>query len=337
MNGVEKVAILFRVLGADFARPMSQQMRPEEVSRVGEAMVRFEQTPPDDETVQSILEEFRSMMTDGGLFANVNETLNEIFTAKFGNDKGPEILEEVRVNAQVESPFKGLQGVPFTDLSRILREEHPQVQAAVLANIGPELAAGVLGVMDQEERAGMLRRIATMRTPPPRVLRDIADMFIEKTSKLPRFQDYDVSGPEPGIKTAADILNAASGDTNEGLLERLEEEGPELVEQIRETMFTFNDLTAVDKLSMQKILGGIDTKLLAMSLKACPEDVTKAIFDAVSQRTKDMIIEEKELLGAVPLIEVQNAQREIMQTIRGLIESGELSINTGGAGAQLVE
>lgn len=337
MNGVEKVAVLFRVLGAEFAKPMSEKMRPEEVSRVGEAMVRFEETPPNLDTVQVILEEFRTLMTEGGLFANVNDTLNEIFAAKFGADKGPEILEEVRVNAQVESPFKGLQGVPFADLSRILNEEHPQVQAAVLANIGPVVAAGVLSVMEAEERASMLQRIATMNPPPPRILRDIADMFIEKTSKLPRFVDADSDGPNQGIKTAADILNAADGETNDGLLERIEEDRPDLVESIRETMFTFTDLTIVDKLSMQKILGGIDTKLLAMSLKACSEEVAQSIFDAVSQRTKDMIIEEKELLGAVPLTAVQDSQKEIMVTIRGLIESGELTINSGGSGAQLVE
>ena len=337
MNGVEKVAILFRVLGSEFAKPMCAQMRPEEVSRVGEAMVRFEQDPPASATVTQTLEEFQSLMTEGGLFANVNETLNEIFTSKFGADRGSEILEEVRVNAQVESPFKGLQGVPFTDLARILAEEHAQVQAAVLANIGPIVAAGVLGTMEAEDRASMLQRIATMTPPPPRVLRDIADMFIERTSKLPRFQDADSNGLQPGIKTAADILNAADGPSKEGLLERIEEDKPELVESIRETMFTFGDLTAVDKLSMQKILGGIDTKLLALSLKSCSEAVTEAIFGAVSQRTRDMIIEEKELLGAVPLTEVQEAQKEIMQTIRGLIESGELTINMGGAGAELVE
>ncbi|MCB9834127.1 MAG: hypothetical protein H6807_16820 [Planctomycetes bacterium] len=337
MNGVEKVAILFRVLGTDFAKPMCEKMRPEEISRVGEAMVRFEQSPPKEEEVKKLLHEFRSMMTQGGIFANVNETLHDIFVSKFGEDQGPRILEEVRVNAQVESPFKGLQGVPFADLERILSEEHPQVQAAVLANIGPELAAGVLGVMDEERRAIMVKRIATMKPPPPRVLRDIADMFIEKTSKLPRFQEVAKDGPDPSIKTAADILNAASGSTNEGLLERIEEEKPDLAETIRETMFTFGDLATVDKLSMQKILGGIDTKLLALALKACRSDVSDAIFAAVSSRTKDMLIEEKELLGAVPLNDVRNAQREIMQTIRGLIDSGELKIQIGGGSAQLVE
>ena len=336
MTGIEKVAVLFRILGTDFAQPMAEQMRPEEVARVGEAMVRFETAPPDQETVKTILAEFKEMMGKGGVFANVNETLHDIFVAKFGEQAGPEALEEVRVNAQVESPFKGLEGVPFADLERILSEEHLQVQAAVLANIGPDLAAGVLGVMDEERRTDMVQRIATMKPPPPRVLRDIADMFIEKTTKLPRFEPMDPAGPDPSIKCAADILNATEGDQNGQILEQLEEDTPDLVEKLRETMFTFNDLSIVDKLSMQKILGGIDTKLLALSLKSCSQEVSDAIFAAVSARTKDMIVEEKDLLGAVPLTDVQNAQKEIMQTIRGLIESGELKVNVGGAGEQLV-
>lgn len=336
MTGVEKVAVLFRVLGAEFARDMCEGMRPEEVSMVGEAMVRFESAAPSEDEVRAVLEEFRDMMSSGGIFANVNETLHEIFQAKFGEKEGESVLEEVRVNAQVESPFKGLEGIPFADLERILSEEHVQVQAAVLANIGPELAAGVLGCMDEERRASMVERIATMRQPPPRVLRDIADMFIEKTRKLPRFERIDPSGPDPSIKTAADILNAAADGANGEILEKLEEGSPELVEKLRETMFTFNDLAAVDRLSMQKILGGIDTRLLALALKSCPDEVSDAIFAAVSSRTKDMILEEKDLLGAVPLSEVLDAQKEIMQIIRGLIESGEVKVSVGGAGEQMV-
>lgn len=337
MNGVEKVAILFRVLGTEFAGPMVQAMRPEEVSMVGEAMVRLESDPPPQEEVTKLLEEYREMLQSGGVFANVSETLNDMFVRKFGADRGPAILEEVRVNARVESPFEGLQGVPFSDLERILAEEHPQVQAAVLANIGATIAAGVLGCMEAERRSEMVERIATMKPPPPRLLRDIADMFIEKTSKLPRFQAVETDESTLSVKTAADILNAAAPETNDGLLDRIETDNADLVASIRETMFTFDDLASIDKMSMQKILGNIDTKLLAMALKSCPEEVATALFAAVSSRTKDMIIEEKDLLGSVPMTEVIDSQREIMQTVRSMIEGGEVQVAAGGGGVEMVE
>ncbi|MEE9391624.1 MAG: FliG C-terminal domain-containing protein [Planctomycetota bacterium] len=338
MNGIEKAAVLFRVIGAEAAEKLCGTMRPEEVSMVAAAMIRLEKQPPSQDEIKVILEEFQSMMeSGGGIFANVGETLEQMFAAKFGNE-GAKRLEEVRVNAQVESPFKGLSGVPFSDLERILREEHPQVQAAVLANIDSDLAAGVLGCMTEERRADVVERIATMKPPPPRLLRDMADLFIEKTSNLPRFEKIEESGSvAPSVRIAADILNAGAGEGNETMLDSIGEKSPDLVEQIRETMFTFEDLAAIDKITMQKILGGVDTKLLSLSLKACSEQATESIFAAVSQRTRDMIVEERELIGAVPLTEVQEAQKEVMQIIRGMIDNGSVSVSVGGSDGQMVE
>ncbi|MEZ6195539.1 MAG: FliG C-terminal domain-containing protein [Planctomycetota bacterium] len=337
MTGLDKVAILFRVLGAEAAEPLCRGMRPEEVARVGAAMVRLERMPPTREQIEEVLEEFQGLMQKGGgIFSNVNETLEQMFRATFG-ERGAQLLEEVRVNAQVESPFKGLTGIPYSDLERVLREEHPQVQAAVLANIEPQLAAGVLSCFTPEDRADMVKRIATMRPPPPRLLRDLADLFIEKTARLPRYDALEAAAAEASVKRVASILNAGGGQDNSSLFETISGDAPDLVERIRETMFTFEDLAGVDKMTMQKVLGSIDTKLLALSLKACSPPVSDAIFAAVSQRTRDMIAEERELLGAVPLSEVREAQKEIMGVIRGMIESGTIAVSVGGGDAELVE
>lgn len=335
MNGLERIALLFRVLGSDFAKAMSDKLRPDEVKRVAEALIRFESTPPSPEAVQHTLRDFQTTMTRGGIFANVTETLQELFSAKFGKD-GSKVLEEVRVNSQADNVFKGLEGIPFADLERALSAEHPQVQAAVLYNIDIETAAGVLDCMIEERKRDILERIATMKMPPPALLRDLADIFIERTKTMPRFEKIDANAPDPSIKRAADILNAAAGEANAGILEKMAEAAPDLVERIRDTMFTFDDLSKVDKKSMQKILAGIDAKMLSMALKACPAKVSEAIFAAVSERTRDMIKEERELLGAVPITDVRAAQKEIMITIRKLIESGAVTLNAGGKGAQLV-
>lgn len=334
-NGVERIAILFRVLGTDFAKLMSDLLRPEEVTRIGEAMIKFEQMPPSQEKVVKTLEEFQEQMTKGGIFANVTETLQELFTAKFGKDAS-KVLAEVRVSSQGDSMFKGLAGIPYQDLERTLAEEHPQVQAAVLYNIDIETAAGVLDCMTEERKKGILERIATMKRPSLTLLRDIADVFIEKTKSMPRFEKADMSAPDPSIKRCADILNAAASQENAGILDKIAEAAPDLVERIRETMFTFDDLAKIDKKNMQKILAGIDAKQLSLALKACPKEVNEAVFSSISERTRDMINEERDLLGAVPITEVRAAQKEIMATIRKLIESGAVTVAAGGKGVQLV-
>lgn len=337
LPGTIKIAILFRVLGADFARQLSESMRPEEVTRVGEAMVNLEKKAPDPELVQAILGEFREMMAGGGGFANIAETLDTLFKQKFGEAEGKEILEDIRLNATADSSFEGMESIPHADVARILAEEHAGVQAAVLSNIAPQIAAGVLDCMEDDVRHGLLQRIATMNPPPPRLLRDMAEMFMAKVNALPRAADLSEDGKSPSIRRAADILNSTSPDPKQSILDRMEQDTPDLATELRETMFTFNDLASVEKKAMQQILGGIDTRLLALALKSCPEDIADAIFASVSQRTRDMIIEEKELLGAVPITEVQEAKKEIMLTIRGLMESGAVTVNAGGGNVEMVE
>lgn len=337
MTGVEKTAILFRVLGPEECEALFRQMRPEEVERVGTAMVRLERNPPSPDDIETVLQEFQGNMEGGeGIFASVNSSLEHMFGATFG-ERAPQVIEEVVVNAQLDSPFRPLDGVPAADIERVLREEHPQVQAAVLGHLEPATAAAIVGGLDEDLRTDLVKRIATMQAPSPRLLRDLAELLAAKVARLPRNDGEDVSSMEASVRRVADILNAGAGTDNSSLLEALGSDQPELVEAIRETMFTFEDLASVEKMTMQKVLGNLDTKLLALALKSCSETVRESIFAAVSQRTRDMIVEERELMGAVPLTEVQDAQKEIMTIIRGMIESGAIQISVGGGDAELVE
>jgi flagellar motor switch protein FliG len=337
MNGIEKTAILFRVLGPEASGDLYRQMRPEEIERVGAAMVRLERNPPSAEVIEDVLREFQSNMQESdGLFASVNSSLEHMFGATFG-ERAHQVLENVVVNAQLESPFKSLDGIPAADLDRLLREEHAQIQALVLGHLEPATAAAIVGRLPEADRADIVKRIATMQPTPPRLLRDIAELFAQKVAGLPRTDAVDTSGSEASVRRVAEILNAGAGQDNTSLLEAIGSDQPELVEQIRETMFTFEDLASIEKMTMQKVLGNIDTKLLAMALKACSDEVRESIFAAVSQRTRDMIVEERELMGAVPLTEVQESQKEIMTIIRGMIESGAIQVTVGAGDAELVQ
>jgi flagellar motor switch protein FliG len=88
-------------------------------------------------------------------------------------------------------------------------------------------------------------------------------------------------------------------------------------------MFTWTDLAEVDKRSMQKILGSVDTRTLALALKACTADVEENVGNNLSSRVKAMVIEERELAGAVPMSEVLAARGEILKAVHALIEAGD--------------
>ena len=129
------------------------------------------------------------------------------------------------------------------------------------------------------------------------------------------------------LKTVADVLNRVDKETEKSVLGQISETDAEMAEEIKELMFTFDDLALVDKRAMQKILSGINVQVLALSLKAAKKEVDEYIMSNVSKRVKKLIDDEKELMGPKTLEEVTGAQKEIVTTVRALIESGEITIS----------
>jgi flagellar motor switch protein FliG len=172
-----------------------------------------------------------------------------------------------------------------------------------------------------------------MEEPSPRILMQVAASISERTAGLKRIAKDDPGQKDRRVVACANILNSTRGGVEKTILERIASVSPELSERIRESMFEFKDLVFLDKRAMQKVLAGLDSKVLAMALKSCPEDVRGALLSCVSQRTRDLIMEEKELLGSVALTEVLQSQKEIVDFVRKLIDGGEVQIARGREGA----
>ena len=143
------------------------------------------------------------------------------------------------------------------------------------------------------------------------------------------------SEPRHWIKKAAGILNNMGGAVEKEILEVIGGRQEDIAESIREEMFTFDDLSKLDKKSMQKVLGSIDTAILATALKACSMETEENIFGNLSKRAAEMVVDERDAKGPTPLSDVLEAQKQILATIRTMIESGEV-LAPGGAGEQLV-
>jgi flagellar motor switch protein FliG len=134
---------------------------------------------------------------------------------------------------------------------------------------------------------------------------------------------------DPRIDAVAKLLLNAEPGNDAKILEKLSEQGPDLPQKIRERMFQWSDLAVIDKKTMQRILADLDTRLLALGLKAGDDDVRNKVMSAVSSRTAQMITEEKDLLGAVPLKEVLDAQNQILTVVRDLISKGDVKLARG--------
>jgi flagellar motor switch protein FliG len=110
----------------------------------------------------------------------------------------------------------------------------------------------------------------------------------------------------------------------------LEEEDPELAEEIKKRMFVFENIVTMDDRSIQRVLREVDLKDLALALKTASEDVTNRIFKNISKRAVEMLKEDMSLMGPVRLRDVEEAQQKIVNIIRQLDESGEIIIARGG-------
>jgi flagellar motor switch protein FliG len=245
-----------------------------------------------------------------------------------GDQRAGEVLAKIRARRLLERPFLELERANPYALGNALAAESPAVAALVMAHLAPAFSAACLGAFEQEVALNVVKRMATLKPPPFATLRAIAERIAAAVKD---------SGSGPGpvdakarLKTVAELLSNAAPDMEKGVLEAIQEDDAEMANEIREFLFTWEDIGSIDKRSMQKILGAVDTKTLALALKGASEPVEENVMNNLSQRVRDMVREEREMIGAVPLSEVLGGRNEIMRSVRLLIESGEFRPTRGG-------
>ena len=214
----------------------------------------------------------------------------------------------------------------------MLGGESPAVVALVMAHIAPSVSAEVLAQFSEDEALDIVKRMANINPPGIETMLAIADDLQDRLvveASMPPPPD-----PADSIKSVADLMNFSGSEVEKAVLGGLEEEDEEMAGQVREFMFTWEDLAAIEKRAMQKVLASVDTRTLSMSLKGCSPQVEDNIMTNLSSRVREMVVDERELTGAVPLSEVIAARNEVMLAVRGLMDSGEFS--PARAGEELV-
>jgi flagellar motor switch protein FliG len=183
----------------------------------------------------------------------------------------------------------------------------------------------ILSALPQNLQTEVAMRIATMDRTSPEVIKEVERVLEKKITTLTS-SDYTSAG---GIKSLVEILNRVDRSTEKSILEELGEKNPDLAEEVKRLMFTFEDIISLDDRSIQRVLRDIDSKDLALALKGANEDVKKKIFKNMSERAQQVLKEELEYIGPVRLRNVEEAQQRIVNSIRRLEETGEIVIARG--------
>jgi flagellar motor switch protein FliG len=133
-----------------------------------------------------------------------------------------------------------------------------------------------------------------------------------------------------GVQAVAEILNAVDRATEEEVLSEIEEESSQMAEDIRNLMFVFEDIKALDDRAIRELLKEVSNEDLTKALKGGTEDLQEKFFKTLSERASAMIREDLEIMGPVRLSEVESAQQNIVKIVRRLEAEGRIMIGRGG-------
>jgi flagellar motor switch protein FliG len=323
--GVRKAAILLIQMGRERAAAVLSHLNDTEVEAISGEIARL-QTIDSAET-DSVLTEFRDMMTarahiaQGGLsFAQ------QLLEESLGEDRASEVMARLQA-AAVKMPFRFLHRADPAQLRSFIIDEHPQVIALVLAHMTPDKASLLLSGLPPDVQADVAHRIAVMDRTSPDIIHAVESTLERRLSSMLQPSEMSRVG---GLDPLVNIINRSDRSTERQIVEGLESLDPALAEEIRSMMFMFEDIVSLEDRSIQLVLREVDSAELALALKGVTENVRDKITRNLSARAATNLLEEVELLGTVRLRQVEEAQQNIIRTIRQLEEQGQIMVRRGG-------
>ena len=328
MTGPKKAAILLLALGEDAAADVMKNLEEAEIQQVGYYMSRFTDVSPEE--LDIVLEEFyrNSVMADEGVnISSSPDFVKNALTKALGADRAKELSDNLRAGEE-EAGLEALRYAEPIMISNYIRTEHPQTIALILSYLkDAEQASAVLREMPESVQADILYRMAVIESIPPGVISEMNEVLTEEM-KTAGSMATSVGGVEP----VAEILNSVDKATETRILASIEETNPDLAEQIRELMFTFEDMALIDAKQMQLVMKDVDQADMVLALKTASDAVKELIFSSMSSRAAEMVREDLENLGPAKLSDVEAAQQKIIKVVKKLEEAGTIIIAGAGGG-----
>ena len=323
-TGRQKAAIFLVTIGSEISSEIFKYLREDEIETLTFEIARLETIEPDQK--DAILQEFQELMmanqfiSTGGI-----DFARELLEKSLGSQKAIDIINRLTSSLQVR-PFDFIRRTDPAHLLNFIQQEHPQTIALILAYLEPNKASIILQNLPHEVQSDVARRIATMDRTSPEVLREVERVLEKKLSTLSS-EDYSAAG---GVESIVEILNLVDRASEKQIIEALEDEDPELAEEIKKRMFVFEDIVMLDDRSIQKVMREVDSQELAKALKSVDTEVQDKIFRNMSKRAASMLKEDMEYMGPVRLKDVEEAQQKIVSIIRHLEDTGEIVIARAG-------
>lgn len=330
LAAVTKAAVILMSLGKDQAAVVMKFLTESEVKKLSRAFMTVQEVERDVQKnvaveFQHMLKAAETMVVDGREFAK------DVIGAAFGGDAGDSILEYI--TGSRKEPLSALMNdIPGNIVDNFIQSEHPQTMAFLLTKMTPEMAADLLAKMPEEMQTEVLVRITQLDHVKGDVIDEVREVLRTQLRGVSMGAEEEIGGP----KSCADILNFVDRNNEERILAEIEEMYPEMAEEIRNLMFTFEDVSKIDDRSVQTILKEVPRDQLVLALKTASDDLRALLFRNISQRAAEMLKDDLDSLGPTKLKDVEKAQQGIVDVVRRLEAEGKITIASGSADDVLV-
>lgn len=328
LSRVDQAAILLMTLGEGDAAEILKHMGPKEVQRIGAAMSSLSNVQQNDVEVVlgNFLEEVRTLT---GLGMGSDSYIRNMLVTALGEDKANGLIDRILLGGNTTG-LDTLKWMEARSVADIIRNEHPQIQAIVMAYLDPDQSAEVMTFFPEKVRLDIMMRVAALDTVQPSALQELNDILEKQFSGSATSQTKDMGG----YKVAAEIMNNLDSSLEADLMDAIKEVDEDMGSQIQDLMFVFDNLKEVDDRGIQALLREVSSEVLIIALKGADEILQEKIFKNMSKRAAELLRDDLEAKGPVKLSEVEGAQKEILTIARRMADSGEIML--GGGGEQMV-
>jgi flagellar motor switch protein FliG len=325
MSKLQKLAALLVVLGQEIAAQILNEFDEREVESISTEMTKitFVSIP----LQHLLLKEFSSVTMQAVTSAvGGPQYARDVLEKSLGGFKANELISRIAPMRSRTIDTSVLREIQPRQLVNLLRKEQIQTWAMVLSYLEPARCAEVLALVSADLRTDIVERIATMEPAPSEVVQQVLTHLKNRISARSQM-DVISSG---GTKILAEILNTLDDSTSKQVLTGLEERNPELSRSVKKLLFVFEDIGDLDRTAIARLLREVDFHVLAVALKTASDKLKATILGALSKRAAETISEEIQFMPPVKLSEVEAAQEQVIEVLRNLEASGEITLNRKG-------
>jgi len=324
ISKLNQASILLMSLGEQVAAEVLKHMGPKEVQRLGAAMSQLRDVQQHE--VEVVLTNFMSeVSTQTGLGMGSDSYIRNMLVSALGEDKAGGLIDRILMGGNTTG-LDTLKWMEPRSVADIIRNEHPQIQAIVLAYLDSDQSAEVLHHFPEKVRLDVMMRVASLDTVQPSALQELNDILEKQFSGNAGSQTKEIGG----FKTAAEIMNNMDSSSEGELMEAIKEIDEDMGVQISDLMFVFDNLKDVDDKGIQALLREVSSEVLILALKGAEDDFKEKVFANMSKRAAELMRDDLEAKGPVRVSDVEAAQKEILTIARRMSDAGEINLGGGG-------